>query len=116
MLISVIAVCLEKNQGLENLSSNTLLEAREFVLENLMNNSTLKDEQLQAILVAAVESGDGISDIIDGKLCNRQSVVSCVSALETGLKILSKNIEPKESVQEDKDTTFSGYVRFQSTR
>lgn len=61
-----------------------------------MNNTTLKDKQLQAILVAAVESGDGITDIIDGKLCQRQSVVSCVSALETGLKVLSKNIEPNE--------------------
>ncbi|VVB07168.1 unnamed protein product [Arabis nemorensis] len=83
-------------KGLENLSSSTLLEGREFVLEQLMNNSTLKDKQLQAILVAAVKSGDGITDIIDGKLCKRQSVVSCVSALETGLKILSKNIEPNE--------------------
>ncbi|OAO96088.1 hypothetical protein AXX17_AT5G42120 [Arabidopsis thaliana] len=74
-----------------------------------MNNSTLKDKQLQAILVAAVESGDGIREIIDGKLCKRQSVVSCVSALETGLKILSKHIEPKESLhREDNDATFLG--------
>lgn len=104
-------------QGLENLSSDTLLKAREFVLEHLMNNSTLKDKKLQAILVAAVESGDGITDIIHGKLCKRQSVVSCVSALETGLKILSKYIEPKESIQrEDNDITLLGYVCFRSTR
>lgn len=76
-----------------------------------MNNSTLKDKQLQAILVAAVESGDGITDIIDGKLCKRQSVVSCVSALETGLNILSKHIEPKELLhREDNNTTFLRYV------
>lgn len=77
-----------------------------------MNNSTLKDKQLQAVLVAAVESdGDGITDIIDGRLCERQAVVSCVSALETGLKILSRNVEPKELPQkEDKDTTLLGYV------
>lgn len=74
-----------------------------------MNNSTLTDKQLQAILVAAVESGDGIEDVIDVKLCKRQSAVSRVSALESGLKILSKNIEPKESLQkEDKDTALLG--------
>ncbi|KAL9282263.1 putative fanconi anemia group F protein [Arabidopsis thaliana] len=96
-------------KGLENLSSDNLSKGREFVLEHLMNNSTLKDKQLQAILVAAVESGDGIREIIDGKLCKRQSVVSCVSALETGLKILSKHIEPKESLhREDNDATFLG--------
>jgi hypothetical protein len=101
----------KKIQGLENLSSDNLSKGREFVLEHLMNNSTLKDKQLQAILVAAVESGDGIREIIDGKLCKRQSVVSCVSALETGLKILSKHIEPKESLhREDNDATFLGYV------
>lgn len=100
-------------QGLENLSLDTLSKGREFVLEHLMNNSTLKDKQLQAVLVAAVESGDGIADVIDGKLCERQAVVSCVSALETGLKILSKNIEVKELLEkEDKDTTLLGYVRF----
>jgi hypothetical protein len=99
----------KKIQGLENLSSDNLSKGREFVLEHLMNNSTLKDKQLQAILVAAVESGDGIREIIDGKLCKRQSVVSCVSALETGLKILSKHIEPKESLhREDNDATFLG--------
>ncbi|KAL1199640.1 hypothetical protein V5N11_019403 [Cardamine amara subsp. amara] len=96
-------------KGLENLSSNTLLKARDFVLEHLMNNSTLKDKQLQAVLVAALDSGDGVTNIIDKKLCKRQAVVSCVSGLETGLKILSKNIEPKESVlREDKDTTLLG--------
>ncbi|KFK31671.1 hypothetical protein AALP_AA6G143800 [Arabis alpina] len=95
-------------KGLENLSLVTLLEGREFVLEHLLNNSALKDKQLQAILVAAVESGDGITDIIDGKLCKRQSVVSCVSALEAGLKILSKNVESEELVENDMDTTFSG--------
>ncbi|ESQ44604.1 hypothetical protein EUTSA_v10003421mg [Eutrema salsugineum] len=96
-------------KGLENLSLNTLSKGREFVLEHLVNNSTLKDKQLQAVLVAAVESGEGVSDIIDWKLCERLSVVSCVSALETGLNILSKNIEPKESLQrEDKDTTLLG--------
>ncbi|CAE6221720.1 unnamed protein product [Arabidopsis arenosa] len=94
-------------KGLENLSSDTLSNGREFVLEHLMNNSTLKDKQLRAILVAAVESGDGIREIIDGKLCKRQSVVSCVSALETGLNILSKHIEPKELLhREDNNTTF----------
>ncbi|CAH2046529.1 unnamed protein product [Thlaspi arvense] len=94
-------------KGLENLSSITLSKGREFVLEHLLNNSTLNDKQLQAILVAAVESGDGITDVIDERLCKRQSVVSCVSALERGLNILSKNIEPKEFLQrEDKDTTF----------
>ncbi|KAG7536533.1 Fanconi anemia group F protein [Arabidopsis suecica] len=94
-------------KGLENLSSDTLSKGREFVLEHLMNNSTLKDKQLRAILVAAVESGDGIREIIDGKLCKRQSVVSCVSALETGLNILSKHIEPKELLhREDNNTTF----------
>ncbi|KAG2302330.1 hypothetical protein Bca4012_060644 [Brassica carinata] len=96
-------------KGLENLSLDTLSKGREFVLEHLMNNSTLKDKQLQAVLVAAVESGDGIADVIDGKLCERQAVVSCVSALETGLKILSKNIEVKELLEkEDKDTTLLG--------
>ncbi|CAF1731078.1 BnaC09g17810D [Brassica napus] len=84
-------------KGMENLSSDTLSKGREFVLEHLMNNSTLKDTQLQAVLVAAVESG--IIDVIDGKLSERQAVVSCVSALETGLKILSK---------QDKDTTLLG--------
>ncbi|KAF8045358.1 hypothetical protein N665_5107s0002, partial [Sinapis alba] len=97
-------------KGLENLSLDTLSKGREFVLEHLMNNSTLKDKQLQAVLVAAVESdGDGITDIIDGRLCERQAVVSCVSALETGLKILSRNVDPKELPQkEDKDTTLLG--------
>uniref|UniRef100_A0A1J3CWW4 Fanconi anemia group F protein n=1 Tax=Noccaea caerulescens TaxID=107243 RepID=A0A1J3CWW4_NOCCA len=96
-------------KGLENLSSSSLSKGREFVLEHLMNNSTLTDKQLQAILVAAVESGDGITDVIDVKLCKRQSVVSCVSALESGLKILSNNIEPKESLEiEDKDTALFG--------
>lgn len=90
-------------QGMENLSSDTLSKGREFVLEHLMNNSTLKDTQLQAVLVAAVESG--IIDVIDGKLSERQAVVSCVSALETGLKILSK---------QDKDTTLLGYVGFEA--
>ena len=83
-------------QGMENLSSDTLSKGREFVLEHLMNNSTLKDTQLQVVLVAAVESGEGIIDVIDGKLSERQAVVSRVSELETGLKILSK---------QDKDTT-----------
>ncbi|CAN8247872.1 unnamed protein product [Cochlearia groenlandica] len=93
-------------KGLENLSSNTLSKGREFVLEHLMNNSTLKDKQLRAILVAAVNSCDGITDTIDEKLSKRQSVVSCVSALEAGLNILTKNIETKESIQkEDKVTT-----------
>ncbi|CAH8358102.1 unnamed protein product [Eruca vesicaria subsp. sativa] len=93
-------------KGLENLSLDSLLKGKEFVLEHLMNNSTLEDKQLQAVLVAAVESGDGIADVIDGKLCERQVVVSCVSALETGLKILSKNVEEKELLlrKEDKDT------------
>ncbi|CAN6866601.1 unnamed protein product [Brassica oleracea] len=87
-------------KGMENLSSDTLSKGREFVLEHLMNNSTLKDTQLQAVLVAAVESGDdGVIDVIDGKLSERQAVVSRVSALETGLKILSK---------QDKDTTLLG--------
>ncbi|EOA14583.1 hypothetical protein CARUB_v10027833mg [Capsella rubella] len=96
-------------KGLEGLSSDTLLKGREFVLEHLMNVSTLKDKQLQAILVAAVESGDGITDIVDGMLCKRQAVVSCVSALETGLKILYNNIERREPLQrEDKDTTLLG--------
>lgn len=90
-------------QGMENLSSDTLSKGREFVLEHLMNNSTLKDTQLQVVLVAAVESGEGIIDVIDGKLSERQAVVSRVSELETGLKILSK---------QDKDTTLLGYVRF----
>ncbi|CAN6971779.1 hypothetical protein IGI04_034836 [Brassica rapa subsp. trilocularis] len=90
-------------KGLENLSSDTLSKGREFVLEHLMINSTLKDTQLQAVLVAAVESGDGgIIDVIDGKLSERQAVVSCVSALETGLKILSK---------QDKDSTLLGGVQ-----
>ncbi|XP_013609886.1 PREDICTED: uncharacterized protein LOC106316531 isoform X1 [Brassica oleracea var. oleracea] len=84
-------------QGMENLSSDTLSKGREFVLEHLMNNSTLKDTQLQSVLVAAVESG--IIDVIDGKLSERQAVVSRVSALETGLNILSK---------QDKDTTLLG--------
>lgn len=93
-------------QGMENLSSDTLSKGREFVLEHLMNNSTLKDTQLQAVLVAAVESGDdGIIDVIDGKLSERQAVVSRVSALETGLNILSK---------QDKDTTLLGYVGFEA--
>ncbi|XP_010494400.1 PREDICTED: uncharacterized protein LOC104771558 [Camelina sativa] len=96
-------------KGLEDLSSDSLLQGRELVLEHLMNNSALKDKQLQAILVAAVESGDGITDVIDGKLCKRQSVVSCVSALENGLEILYKNIEGEESLQRaDKDTTLLG--------
>ncbi|KAL0644676.1 hypothetical protein Bca4012_042966 [Brassica carinata] len=87
-------------KGMENLSSDTLSKGREFVLEHLMNNSTLKDTQLQAVLVAAVESGDdGVIDVIDWKLSERQAVVSRVSALETGLKILSK---------QDKDTTLLG--------
>ena len=90
-------------QGMENLSSDTLSKGREFLLEHLMNNSTLKDTQLQVVLVAAVESGEGIIDVIDGKLSERQAVVSRVSELETGLKILSK---------QDKDTTLLGYVRF----
>lgn len=94
-------------KGLENLSSDTLSKGREFVLEHLMNNSTSKDKQLQAVLVAAMESGEGIADVIDGKLCERQAVVSCVSALETGLKILSRNlVEVEELIQrEDKDAT-----------
>ncbi|XP_010441939.1 PREDICTED: uncharacterized protein LOC104725040 [Camelina sativa] len=97
-------------KGLEDLSSDSLLKGREFVLEHLMNNSGLKDKQLQAVLVAGVELGDGITDIIDGKLCKRQSVVSCVSALENGLEILyKKNIEGEESLQrEDKDETLLG--------
>ncbi|XP_009113956.1 uncharacterized protein LOC103839210 isoform X1 [Brassica rapa] len=89
-------------QGMENLSSDTLSKGREFVLEHLMNNSTLKDTQLQVVLVAAVESGEGIIDVIDGKLSERQAVVSRVSELETGLKILSK---------QDKDTTLLGGVQ-----
>lgn len=99
-------------QGLENLSSDTLSKGREFVLEHLMNNSALKDKQLQAVLVAAMESGERIADVIDGKLCERQAVVSCVSALETGLKILSRNlVEVEELIQrEDKDATFVRYV------
>lgn len=77
-----------------------------------MNNSTSKDKQLQAVLVAAMESGEGIADVIDGKLCERQAVVSCVSALETGLKILSRNlVEVEELIQrEDKDATLVRYV------
>uniref|UniRef100_M4EFF8 Uncharacterized protein n=1 Tax=Brassica campestris TaxID=3711 RepID=M4EFF8_BRACM len=89
-------------KGMENLSSDTLSKGREFVLEHLMNNSTLKDTQLQVVLVAAVESGEGIIDVIDGKLSERQAVVSRVSELETGLKILSK---------QDKDTTLLGGVQ-----
>ncbi|XP_022565562.2 uncharacterized protein LOC106417759 isoform X2 [Brassica napus] len=88
--------------GMENLSSDTLSKGREFLLEHLMNNSTLKDTQLQVVLVAAVESGEGIIDVIDGKLSERQAVVSRVSELETGLKILSK---------QDKDTTLLGGVQ-----
>ncbi|XP_048595964.1 uncharacterized protein LOC106417759 isoform X1 [Brassica napus] len=89
-------------KGMENLSSDTLSKGREFLLEHLMNNSTLKDTQLQVVLVAAVESGEGIIDVIDGKLSERQAVVSRVSELETGLKILSK---------QDKDTTLLGGVQ-----
>ncbi|KAJ0252591.1 Fanconi anemia group F protein [Hirschfeldia incana] len=92
-------------KGLENLSLDTLSRGREFVLEHLMNNSTLNDKQLQAVLVAAVESGD----VVNGKLFERQAVVSCVSALETGLKVLSRNVEVKELLQkENKDATLVG--------